>query len=124
MKYTICLFQILFLCTVAKLSLMHTICVVSYILLPSIHRCMQSGWFPIYLCKAFIHPPNLSSSFWLGIPSNPLTLFLRFSSQTYSSSRLFLRCHGRCGGVFMMGCLPFRSTSLPHCDTVICKMCF
>jgi len=88
----------------------------SHALLPSFHRSTQFVWFLTNSCQAFIDPRNLCGSSWPGTHSYPLTLFLCSSSQNRSFSRIPSGCHGRCGGVLMMGFLPFSSTDSPHPD--------
>jgi len=70
--------------------------------------------------QAFVDPRNMWGSSWPGIPSYPLTLFLRSSSQTHSFSRIPCGCHARCGRMLSMGCPPSSSTKSPHRDRVSC----
>jgi len=90
--------------------------------LPSFHRSTQFVWFLTHSSQAFIDPCNLCGSSWPGIPSYPLTLFLRSSSQNGSFSGILFGYYARCGGVLMMGCLPSSSTVSPHRDRVNLEM--
>jgi len=74
------------------------------------------------ICQAFIDPHNLCGSSWPGIPSYPVTLFLRSLSQNHSFSLIPFGCPARCSGVLMMGCLPSSSTVSPHRDWVNLEM--
>jgi hypothetical protein len=93
----------------------------SHALLPSFRRSTQFVSILTHSCEAFIDPCNLCGSSWPGILSY-LTLFLRSSSQNRSFSRIPFGYHARCGGVFMMGCLPSSSTVSPHRDRVNLEM--
>jgi hypothetical protein len=90
----------------------------SHALLPCFHRSTQFVWVLTHSCQAFIDLRNLCGSLWPGIPSNPLTLFLRSSSQNRSCSRIPFGCHARCSRVLMMDCLLSSSTVSPHRDRV------
>jgi len=90
----------------------------SHQLLPIVHRSTQFAWFLTHSCQVFLDARNLCGSSWLGIPSNPVTLFLHSSSQNGSVSRILFKCHARGGGVVMTGCLASSSTVSPHNDQV------
>jgi len=51
-----------------------------------------------------------------------LTHILRSSSQNQSIWSIPFRCHVRCGGMLMIGCLPSGSTDSPHRDQVNLEM--
>jgi len=90
--------------------------------LPSFHRSTQFVWLLTHSYQAFIEPLNLCGSSQPGIPSYPLNVSLRLSSQNGSFLRIVIGCYARCGGVLMMSWLTSSSTVSPHRDRVNLKM--
>ena len=94
----------------------------SYALLPSFRGSTQYVSNLTLSCQLFIDRRISFGSSRPGIRSYPLTLFLRYSTQNHSLSRIPFGYHARCCGVLMMGCLTSSSSVSPHRDQLNLEM--
>jgi hypothetical protein len=78
MKYTLFHSQSFLLCTLAKQSEIHAICLVPHTLFSRFHRSTLFVWIPLHSCQTFINRCNmwLIMGGYLGISSHPVPKLL------------------------------------------------